>query len=365
MSAPTPVAPGVFSAQEIARAAGVPVAEVEQLIRAGWLATVNGRFVAAGPAIHTVRRLRGPRGHVIEQPSPAVFQLAEARRHAPGRALAASGAAHAALLAGLAIVTAGTVQDAKAPPVAAEPARLVFVASPGPGGGGGGGGLRQPAPPARAQVRGPAALLRSPVPPPRRVVDARPVERPVRPPPVRPQPVASPIEPPSVPVTTPVPEVVAPVATVAVDPADRAGVLADAAPDNSRNGPGAGGGAGAGAGTGIGEGQGPGIGHGSGGGTGGGPYRPGSGITPPSITREVKPEYTQEARRRGIAGDVIVEIIVRSDGSVGQVRLLQGLGAGLDQRAMDAVRQWRFSPAHRYGTPVDVVVEVAVEFKLR
>ena len=45
--------------------------------------------------------------------------------------------------------------------------------------------------------------------------------------------------------------------------------------------------------------------------------------------------------------------------------LLQGLGGGLDQRAVDAVRQWRFSPAHRQGVPVDVIVEVAVEFKLR
>ena len=57
--------------------------------------------------------------------------------------------------------------------------------------------------------------------------------------------------------------------------------------------------------------------------------------------------------------------MVRSDGSVGEVRLLRGLGAGLDQRAIDAVRQWRFSPARRFGTPVDVLVEVAVEFKLR
>jgi len=47
------------------------------------------------------------------------------------------------------------------------------------------------------------------------------------------------------------------------------------------------------------------------------------------------------------------------------VKLLRGLGAGLDERAVDAVRQWRFNPAHRYGTPVDVIVEVAVEFKLR
>jgi protein TonB len=79
----------------------------------------------------------------------------------------------------------------------------------------------------------------------------------------------------------------------------------------------------------------------------------------------VKPDYTDEARRRGIEGDVLIEIVVRRDGSVGNVRLLQGLGAGLDQRAMDAVRQWRFRPAERFGTPVDVMVEVAVEFKLR
>ena len=47
------------------------------------------------------------------------------------------------------------------------------------------------------------------------------------------------------------------------------------------------------------------------------------------------------------------------------MKLLQGLGAGLNERAIDAVRQWRFSPARRQGVPVDVMVEVAVEFKLR
>ena len=92
---------------------------------------------------------------------------------------------------------------------------------------------------------------------------------------------------------------------------------------------------------------------------------PGSGITPPAIQREVKPDYTEEARRRGVSGDVVLEIVVRSDGSVGEVKVLQGLPGGLNERAIDAVRQWRFSPARRFGTPVDVIVEVAVEFKLR
>jgi protein TonB len=81
--------------------------------------------------------------------------------------------------------------------------------------------------------------------------------------------------------------------------------------------------------------------------------------------QEVKPEYTDEARRRSLTGDVVLEIVVKSDGRVGAVRIVQGLGAGLDQRAVDAVRQWRFSPARRFGTPVDVLVEVAVEFRLR
>ena len=79
----------------------------------------------------------------------------------------------------------------------------------------------------------------------------------------------------------------------------------------------------------------------------------------------MKADYTDEARRRGLQGDVVLEIVVRRDGTVGDVTVLQGLGAGLDQRAVAAVRQWRFAPARRHGTAVDVIVEVAVEFTLR
>jgi len=97
----------------------------------------------------------------------------------------------------------------------------------------------------------------------------------------------------------------------------------------------------------------------------GGPYRPGSGIEPPRLLREVKADYTEDARRRGVSGDVVLEIVVRRDGSVGDVRILNGLAGGLNDRAVDAVRQWRFVPARRQGAVVDVIVEVAVEFKLR
>ena len=88
-------------------------------------------------------------------------------------------------------------------------------------------------------------------------------------------------------------------------------------------------------------------------------------MTPPRVLREVKADYTEEARQRNIQGEVVLEIVVRRDGTVTDVRLLEGLPSGLSDRAMAAVRQWRFSPATRLGQPVDVVVEVAVEFRLR
>ena len=279
--------------------------------------------------------------------------------------LAASGALHGVFVAILAFVTAAGVSPAETSREVMQ-TRLVFLAKPGPGGGGGGGGLRQPTLPRRAMVKDKRALA-SPVPVRREIKSPKPSPpeaRPTPPPPVVP-PVERPVEPPP-PVTKPdpVPPVVAPVVSAAADPQDRAGVLADT-PESDSQGSGSGGGAGSGRGTGIGEGEGSGIGPGSGGGTGGGPYQPGSGVTAPGLLREVKPTYTEEARRRGIEGDVMLEIVVRRDGGVGDVRLIRGLGAGLDQRAIDAVRQWRFSPARRLGTPVDVMVEVAVEFRLR
>ena len=62
---------------------------------------------------------------------------------------------------------------------------------------------------------------------------------------------------------------------------------------------------------------------------------------------------------------MVLEIVVRRDGSVGDVNVLQGLAGGLNDRATQAVRQWRFAPARRQGAAVDVIVEVAVEFTLR
>jgi protein TonB len=353
----------VFSAQEIARAAGVSPGAARGLLAAGRIQTLEGGFVARAEAVRAVHLLQGD---LTVGPRDLFAPPARGARSA-ARGLVGSTALHGGLLAALVLVTSlGLESDVlEKPPV--TQVRLVFLNTKGPGGGGGGGGLRMPKPPPKAQMKGPSRL-RSPVPPPRPVTARKPepkVERPLTPP-VRPTPVPKPVEapPPPPPAPQPMPQVVAPVVASAADPRDRAGVLESGAETDS-NGPGSGGGAGTGHGTGMGEGDGSGIGPGSGGGTGGGPYRPGSGITPPGLLREVKPEYTDEARRRGTEGDVVLEIVVRRDGSVGEIKIVQGLGSGLDQRAVTAVRQWRFSPARRYGTPVDVVVEVAVEFKLR
>jgi periplasmic protein TonB len=350
----------VFTAREVARAAGARTRQVRALVTAGTIATVDGRFMAAADAVRAVGILRGT---IAPAEAGALFRRSAAGKSPAGRALAASGVLHAAVLAGLVFLT--TLGVATAPQQRTEtPVRLVFLAIPGPGGGGGGGGLRQPAPPPKAEMKG-ASIERSPVPRPRRVTTRQPESQPRKiPPPVRPQPVERPVEPPA-PVAAPAARVVAPVATAPADTRDSAGTLGEASPASESRGGGSGNGVGNGQGTGIGEGTGAGIGQGSGGGTGGGPYRPGSGIAPPGLLREVRPDYTEEARRRGIEGDVVLEIVVRADGLVGNVKVLQGLGGGLDQRAIDAVRQWRFSPARRFGTPVDVMVEVAVEFSLR
>lgn len=188
---------------------------------------------------------------------------------------------------------------------------------------------------------------------------------PVHRPPPEIKPAVAPPEPPRPLDSEPLPTIVAPIVTVPADRRDRIGVLDEAKAEADSQGPGQQGGVGAGAGSGLGEGDGSGIGEGSGGGVGGGPYRPGSGIEPPRLLREVKADYTDQARRRGVRGEVLLEIVVRRDGTVGDVKVLRRLDPGLDDRAIQAVRQWRFAPATRRGAAVDVVVEVAVEFSLR
>jgi protein TonB len=152
------------------------------------------------------------------------------------------------------------------------------------------------------------------------------------------------------------PEIKAPVLAQAPDAADALGGL-DGVENVAAN-------AGSGTGGGIGEGEGSGLGPGTGGGFGGGAYRMGSGITPPRIQRQIDPSYTDEALQRKIQGEVVLEVIILSTGKVGPVRVLKGLSAGLNEQAVDCVRQWLFVPAKFKDQPVDLLAEIAVAFHI-
>jgi len=130
------------------------------------------------------------------------------------------------------------------------------------------------------------------------------------------------------------------------------------------NGTGSGGGIGSGAGGGVGVGHGPGVGPGSGGGIGGGVYKVGGGISAPQALSAPDPEYTEEARRAKMQGTCVLWLIVDSQGRPRDVRVVRGLGYGLDGKALEAVRQWRFQPSLKDGKPVDVQISVEVAFHL-
>lgn len=353
--------PDVYTTREVARAASVSRRDVEWLVESGALHTIAG-FLAEDQALRALRLLAGGAAYpMLARPMLAVARPGARLRVMP---FAASTILHGSVVMLIALLTAVGLKGRAPENAQRDTTRLVFLALPGPGGGGGGGGLSRPEPPARAELKG-ASSLRSPVRTEPRKAPERKIERTPRPQPPAPVPVEKPPDTRAIVPESPVPPVVAPVAPATQDSKDQAGVVEAPPASAPSEGPGRAGGSGTGTGTGMGDGRGGGVGPGEGGGTGGGPYRPGSGITPPSLLREVKPQYTEEARRLGVEGDVVLEIVVRADGSVGQLTLLQRLGSGLDQRAVDAVRQWRFSPARRFGTPVDVLVEMAVEFKLR
>ena len=343
-----------YSPREIARAAGVSEAHV---IAA--LGGVRG-YVRHADAVRVGRALVAAASpSAATAPSGRLFGLFSDAAHSArptGLPLALSSTLHAALFAiAIFLSTLNLAPHAAAMKTddrPADPMRLVFLPTPGPGGGGGGGGLQQKAPPPKALREGHHAIS-SPLP-------AREEPKPIVPIPAPPEPKPAPLL-----RAEPLPVIVAPIITAPADTRTRAGVLQQTDVETESRGPSKGGGVGTGTGAGLGQGDGSGIGPGSGGGTGGGPYRPGSGIEAPRLLREVKADYTEDARRRGLSGDVVLEIVVRRDGTVGEVKLLQGLDAGLNDRATQAVRQWRFAPALRQGVPVDVIVEVAMEFKLR
>lgn len=92
-------------------------------------------------------------------------------------------------------------------------------------------------------------------------------------------------------------------------------------------------------------------------------YRPGPGVIAPFVAAKTSPEYTGEARLAKLEGGVLLSLVVASDGQPREIRVARPIGLGLDQRAIENVRTWRFQPGTRNGTPVDVQVDEEVFFR--
>lgn len=245
-------------------------------------------------------------------------------------------------------------------PPAAKNDNVVFVNNPiispfegdgRDGGGGGGGGKNQPAP---------AATGRMP--------DTSRVQM-VPPDPENPKPLM-----PAEDLLAQTPSVQMPIDI----PQDQSLPIGDiTAPPNGSmsSGPGSGGGIGTGRGTGVGSGTGAGVGPGEGGGMGGGrgggigngvgPYVVGNGVKPPEVLFQPLPAYTEEARKARAEGIVLIQAIIRKDGTVDSFKVLRGLGYGLDESAINTIAtKWRFRPGTYKGNAVDVQANIEVSFRL-
>ena len=130
------------------------------------------------------------------------------------------------------------------------------------------------------------------------------------------------------------------------------------------NGSGELGGMGTGSRRGIGPGDGNGYGTGTNGGFGGATYRAGGGVSQPQLVFAPDPEFSDEARRAKFQGVCVVAVVVDEKGNPQRIRVIRHLGMGLDQKALDAVRQYKFKPAKLQGKPVPVEVDIEVTFRI-
>ena len=94
-------------------------------------------------------------------------------------------------------------------------------------------------------------------------------------------------------------------------------------------------------------------------------YRVGGGVSAPALIHKVDPEYTEEARAAHYEGTVMLYVEVGPDGTATNIRVLRSLGLGLDEKAIEAVTQWKFKPGQKDGKPVTVAATVQVNFRLR
>ena len=93
-------------------------------------------------------------------------------------------------------------------------------------------------------------------------------------------------------------------------------------------------------------------------------FRVGPGVTPPTLAYKVEPEYSEEARAAKYQGTVVVAVTVGADGTAQNMQVTRGLGLGLDEKALQAISQWKFKPGTKDGQPAPVMATIEVNFRL-
>jgi TonB family protein len=93
-------------------------------------------------------------------------------------------------------------------------------------------------------------------------------------------------------------------------------------------------------------------------------YSIGNGVSAPTVRKKVEPKYSKEGRDAGIRGEVWLTVVIDSKGEPRDVAVTRKLGYGLDEKAVDAVKEWLFNPGVKDGQPVAVRATIAISFQL-
>jgi TonB family protein len=93
-------------------------------------------------------------------------------------------------------------------------------------------------------------------------------------------------------------------------------------------------------------------------------FRAGSGVTAPVVVQKVEPKYSEEARNAKFQGKVVLYVEVAPEGRADNIKVLESLGLGLDDKAIEAIRQWKFKPGMKDGKPVRVAATIEINFRL-
>lgn len=91
-------------------------------------------------------------------------------------------------------------------------------------------------------------------------------------------------------------------------------------------------------------------------------YRVGNGVSAPGLVHKVEPTYSEEAIKAGLEGKVLLQGVVGTDGKARDVKVIRGLGLGLDENAVAGVGAWEFVPGKKDGQPVNVQVRIEESF---